>query len=366
VRLQVFLVGLSLATASLAAAQTGVVTETSGLRAARAAHAAVLLADGRVLIIGGCTGDSCELGPGSATTEIYDPTKRAFAPGPVLTTERSGGHTATVLRDGRVLVAGGWGERPLASSEFYDPRLNRFTKGPSMSVARSSHAAVPLPDGRVLFVGGFDGERRLASAELFDPRSGRFVPTGPMRQARGEFAAAPLPGGRVLMVGGTGEARGEILASAEVFDAATGRFSPTGSLVVARRKLAATPLTDGRVLVVGGSDARDSAGRHATAEVFDAASGAFAMVAPMASPRFKIPDAVVTLSSGLVVVAGGATSVEVFDPRVNRFGRADGTLGEEYAFATATRLRDGMVLIVGGYDPRIRLTGRAWLFRPGN
>ena len=151
--------------------------------------------------------------------------------------------------------------------------------------------------------------------------------------------------------------------SAELYDPRTGTFSKTGDMRFARHKHAAAPTAGGRILVVGGSDANDFRGRYASAELYDPASGRFRPVRPMAQRRFKLPDAVVGLASGAVLVAGGATSVERYDGSSRRF-RTVGRLGAELLFSTATLLSDGQVLIAGGYDERIRLSGRAWLYRP--
>jgi len=347
----------------LAAGPSGWIVATGTMSVARAAHTATALPDGRVLIAGGCTLDGCELGDDGATAELYDPATGFFAGAGSLTTARVG-HTATSLPDGRVLIAGGWDrDGVVAGTEVYDPATSTFAPGPTMGSRRGGFTATPLPDGRVLVVGGFDGSRRLATAELYDPRSAAFAPTGDVGTPRSEHAAATLADGRVLVVGGS---RGDddVLASAEVYDPATRTFSPTGEMTVVRRKHAAVPLADGRVLVVGGSDARDGAGQYASAEVFDPATGAFSATTPMSAARFKLPDAVTPLPTGEVLVAGGGDRAEVFDPATEDFRITAGDLGADRAFATATLLPDGGVLIAGGYDPTISPTAGAWLFRP--
>ncbi len=151
---------------------------------------------------------------------------------------------------------------------------------------------------------------------------------------------------------------------AELYDPRTGTFAKTGGMRFARHKHAAAPTAGGRILVVGGSDARDFRGRYASAELYDPPSGRFRPVArPWLSRASKLPDAVVGLGSGAVLVAGGAANVERFDGSSRRF-RTVGRLGAELLFSTATLLPDGRVLIAGGYDERIRISGRAWLYRP--
>src|SRR6185503_13525661 len=104
----------------------------------RAAHTATLLDDGRVLIAGGCAIQSCERGPMSAATELFDPATSRFSEGPRMTAERNGGHTATRLRDGRVLLAGGWGASPTISAELFDPASGSMRQTASLHVARAN------------------------------------------------------------------------------------------------------------------------------------------------------------------------------------------------------------------------------------
>jgi Galactose oxidase, central domain len=273
------------------------------------------------------------------------------------------GHTATIL-ESSVLVAGGWpgeGAPPTDTAELYDPGRNEFVPVGEMSSRRGGATATRLPDGRVLLVGGTDGNRVLATADLYDLRTRRFVPTGAMRAAREAHTAVALRDGRVLVVGGR-SAGGGVLATAEIYDPRTGRFTPAGRLRMARQKHAAVALRDGSVLVVGGSDARDFYGRRATAEIFDAARGRTRKLVRMREARYKLLDAVVRLSSGNVLVAGGGSAVELYDVRASRF-RAGGRIGTNRYSSTATLLRDGGVFIAGGYDDRIAVTRDVWRYR---
>jgi hypothetical protein len=131
-----------------------------------------------------------------------------------------------------------------------------------------------------------------------------------------------------------------------------------------RHKHAAVSLRGGGVLIVGGADDRDFRGRHRSAELYDPRRGRFVRVGPMAQPRFKLPDAVVRLRSGRVLVAGGARIAELYDPSTRRFRPAGGA-GAALSFATATVLRDGRVLVAGGYDDRIAVTSSAWIAASG-
>jgi len=127
---------------------------------------------------------------------------------------------------------------------------------------------------------------------------------------------------------------------------------------------AAGLLADGRVLIVGGSDDRDSRGRYASTEVYDPATGEFSPGPEMGWPRYKMRDAVVALPSGAVLVVGGAARAELLDPADEVFVPVSGEFGEGRMFATATDLGTGEVLVLGGYDDRIRPASSAWLIRP--
>jgi WD40 repeat protein len=328
---------------------------------ARAAHSATLLPDGKVLIAGGCTLDSCEMGDDGATAELYDPAKGEFIPTGRMTTERVS-HIATLLPNGKVLIAGGFDRNNvLASAELYDPDSGTFSATGSMSAGRSGYSATLLPDGKVLIAGGFDGSGRLSGAELYDPETGTFSATGDMGGRRGEHSAALLPDGRVLVAGGSG-GRDEVLASAEVYDPNTGTFRRVSDMTVARRKHAMISLRDGRVLVVGGSDARDGFGQYNSAELFDHRAGDFSATASMAAKRFKLEGALALLSTGEVLVGGGDEQVEVYDPATGVFRTVEGRVGGDLAFATTTALPDGRALIAGGYSPRIKPTAGAWIY----
>lgn len=328
----------------------------------RAAHSATLLASGEVFIAGGCAIDSCELDERGATTELFDPATGRFRGGPRLSRPRVG-HVAVRLPDGRVLIAGGWtGSKPAATTEFYDPGRNALSAGPRMTTARGGFAVAPLGRGRFLFTGGTNGSRVGRTAEIFDAATGRFRRTGDMRSARSAHGATPMRGGRVLLTGGS-DSRDLVLASTEIYDGRTGRFLRGPSLTLHRYKHAAVALRGGGVLVVGGSDGRDFNGRYASAERLAAGARRFRRVGPMAESRFKLPDAVVRLPSGAVMVAGGASRVELYDPRRRRF-RSIGRVSAPLAFATATVLRDGRVLVAGGYDDRLRISRAAWVVSP--
>ena len=220
----------------------------------RQRHTATGLLDGRVLVVGG---QSFTLRDGGLFPdqllgeEVYDPvTNRWSATAPML--QDRVGQSATLLRDGRVLVAGGGGGFTASSSaEIYDPNNDRWSAAASMTTNRAGHTATLLPSGNVLVTGGVAPDAQTlvtvapSSAEVYDPRANRWSTIASMAGARDEYTATLLSNGRLLVVGGTGQSR------AEVYDPARNAWS-TASATMNRYLHTATRLPDGRILVVGG------------------------------------------------------------------------------------------------------------------
>lgn len=324
---------------------------------ARAAHTATAVGE-RVLIAGGCVVDGCSRA--TATTEIWH--DGSFVRGPRLTVPRDG-HTATLLPGGRVMLVGGWraeGTAPLASAELCS--LTRCRVVARLAAGRGGHRAVRLGDGGVLVIGGEAPRGVAGTVELFDRRRGRFVARAPLLYPRAGHTATLLGDGRVLVVGGYG-ADGRGIAAAELYDPRRDRWESAGRLAQARGKHAAIRLLDGRVLVIGGSPERETRGRLRSTEIFDPAARRFVRGPVLAVGRYKITDAVALLVDGQVVVGGDGGVVELVSPAGRTASRAVGDIDGRYAFSTATTVRHG-VLLVGGYDETIAVTGRSYLVRP--
>ena len=233
---------------------SGTWTATGSLSAATSEHTATLLPNGKVLVAGGVNGDIFEFGSILANAELYDPTSGTWTATGSLGAAR-GEHTATLLPNGKVLVAGGVSNSYsfLVNAELYDPASGTWTATGSLGAARSDHTATLLPNGKVLVAGGFNDSNRLASAELYDPASGTWTATGSLGAARNGHIATLLPNGKVLVAGGfNGDSDSSILVSAELYDPASGTWSATGSLVFARGAHTATLLPNGRVLIAAG------------------------------------------------------------------------------------------------------------------
>ena len=304
---------------------------------ARAVQTETALADGTVLVAGGCTVPGCDLGsPGSDTAETFDPTTGEFTNTGRMRGSRDD-HVAVLLRDGRVLLAGGWGASaagPLNTTELYDPKTRTFAPGPRLGVPRAAITAVLLRDGRVLLAGGFTQSKpTTAYAELFDPRTNRITRTGRMTAPRGGQSATLLRDGRVLVAGGM--SNGHVGASADVYNPKTGRFTRTGPMRIARYKTAAVTLRDGNVLVIGGSADIDGTQLFASTELYDTKRGRFRAGPSMAYSRYKLTGSTVVLPSGNVLVAGGAIQAELYDARTKTFRLVPGRLDHTRLFLTA-------------------------------
>jgi WD40 repeat protein len=326
----------------------------------RSGHTATLLPDGKVLIVGGMRRNQDFY----KSAELYDPATGKFQ----MTGEMSIGrvsHLALLLHSGKVLIAGGWiGHGCTDSAELYDPANGKFTVLASkMATRRGDARATLLANGDVLITGGADHDSPggVASTEIFRAGTMTFQPAASMHFARVSHTATLLRDGRVLIVGGRGE---KVDPVAEIYDPKTSQFTESGSLITARYKHTAGLLPDGRVLIAGGSDERDWSGNLKSSEIYDPATGKFTSASPLSESRFKLPEEAVQLQSGKLLVAGGSNAVEIFDAATGRFQTADGQISAGWHFMTETRLKDGSVLLAGGYPNNDRATAETWIYRP--
>jgi len=234
---------------------------TGSLSANRQVHTATLLGNGKVLVVGGL-GDDPESTLASA--EIYDPRSMIWSPAASLTNQRFS-HTATLLPDGTVLVAGRLSEETppldpnqtvMTSVEIYDPVANTWSAGPSMTTPRSNHTATLLPNGAVLVAGGQSATSGYTtSVEIYDPAAADFSAVTSMTAGRESHTATLLTNGTVLVAGG--EDAGGPMALAEIYDPVAKVWSPVASMNNARVSHTATRLPNGLVLAAGGALSRE-------------------------------------------------------------------------------------------------------------
>jgi hypothetical protein len=310
-------------------------------------HTATLLSDGSVLVAGGSDGSDM-----LAAAELYDPTSGSWTAAGSMKVARYG-HTATLLLDGTVLVTGGIDNagRILATTEIFDPGAETWRTVGRLATARSGHTATLLPDGLILVAGGsssYGHATPLRSAELFDAESGSWTPARQMSDARFAATATLLPNGKVLLAGGALSA--SVYADEELYDPRSGSWSATGSMNRDRGKFTATLLLDGTVLVAGSF--------KRSAELYDPASGSWAATGTMAESRSNDPTATRLLDGRVLVTGGGCgcpedevslASAEMYDPASRTWVLIDDGLRARSSY-TATLLLDGSVLFAGGSD----------------
>ena len=229
-------------------------TATGDLVTARDTHTATLLNDGRVLVAAGYFNYLGYNPFAQDTAELYDPATGTWTATGRLADHRLG-HTASLLPDGRVLVAGGQNTgfadfHILATAEIYDPATGVWTGIEDMTIARSGHTATLLPNGKVLVAAGYDGEA-LDTAELYDPATGTWAASGSLATARLGSTATLLPNGGVLVAAGFNQSG--YLASAEIYDMVSQTWSAAGTMETARELPSATLLASGEVLFAGGT-----------------------------------------------------------------------------------------------------------------
>jgi hypothetical protein len=333
---------------------------------ARFEHTATLLPDGKVLVAGGGSGSSP-----LATAELYDPASRTFSSVGAMKVARRG-HTATLLVDGRVLIAGGFSASgaPLASAEIFDPAPTARTFAlldKAMTAGRAYFTATLLPGGTVLLAGGATSSAvmdDLSSAELFDPGAGTFTATGPMTASHSSHTATLLESGRVLVYGGSH-------FRADLYDPVKKTFASGGDHTAWQMSLTATSLPGGRVLTAGGvMGSGQGSGIVSTAEVFVDSETRFFSTGAMVASRSAhgatlLTDGNVLMTGGRGLVGStytGLASAELYVPASPGTFSTIGTMKSARFGHTATLLPNGDVLLVGGQPSDTTVSATAEVF----
>ncbi|WP_338867664.1 kelch-like protein [Myxococcus stipitatus] len=248
------------------------------LLTARSRPTAVVLRDGAVLVLGSDHDHDIERGtraellrPGSEAWEPAGQTVRLFHVGPVCV---SGEHV--IIAGGRdngmgfAVIDGQHLAPPLdRNTEVWEPEGRTWSTTPHpLNESRDEASGVTLRDGRVLVVGGWLGGETLASAEVFDPRTRRWSATGSLDIARSGFALIALPDGRAAVLGGIRSNPSEETSAVELWDPATGTWAPGMPLAVARAGHQLVDLGHGAFLVVGTSRVTQDGSLETTSEVW--------------------------------------------------------------------------------------------------
>jgi MBG domain/Bacterial Ig-like domain (group 3)/MBG domain (YGX type)/CARDB/Kelch motif len=350
-----FLLAISVITVNPAFLRAALPTQASqtwsagpSLSEVRGEATATVMFDGRVLIAGGAAAD----GTPSAMVDVLN-VDGTIAAASKMNIARKG-HAAVWLYDGYVLVTGGTtaGGGVTNTAEIYDPLNDRWTLLPNTMVdPRSGHTATNLYDGRILMAGGSNGSSAVASVETFSIVSEQFSFAGTMSAPRKSHAAVALADGRVAIIGGT-DVDGVDQASSYTFDADSNQLIAGPSLNVPRSAMSATRLLNGSVLVAGG---RNGDQELASAELLDFTAGTASIIGPMNAPRAE-HSALLLTDNNEVLIVGGKTSgkatdtVEIFRPWTNQFRSAASMETARTAISAINLTYPGRAIVLGGTE----------------
>ena len=318
-------------------------TNTTPMLAKRYSHTATLLLNGKVLVAGGIGDSAVPI----LSAELYDPATHIWSSAGNMNAIHVN-NTATLLQDGRLLIAGGPTNN--GAAELYDPIAGTWTLTGSMSTNRSHHTATLLTNGTVLVTGGDDNHQftanLLSSCEIYDPATGLWTPTSPINPPRSTHTATLLLNGKVLVAGGTQTGGG----LDQFYDPVTGNWTTNGNFGSGRT---ATLLPDGNVIVMGSSHIYlvDVSGNWTEPEL----SGSF---------PFRDKNTATLLANGNILLAGGdpgSPSSQIYNPAIaDSSGKwiPSGPAPLRAGGYSVNLLPDGLVLVAGGpsasadiYDP---------------
>jgi hypothetical protein len=360
---------LSVVGISAHAQSPGIFTATGSMTTPRVFHTATLLTDGKVLIAGGVQSvtDPGYIDTVTATAELYDPATGTFTPTGSMSVGRYW-HAATLLADGRVLISGGAIQAPQTqttnTAEIYDPATGSFSLTGPMTYGHECQQSVLLSSGQVLVVGGSDANGTDTHPELFNPQTATFSSAGSLPVQGNNTCAGTvatlLTDGKVLLVSEDG--------TAQTYDPATQTFTPTAGTTGGFYNdglPTATLLADGTVLVAGGYW---DGGINNTASTFNEASGIFTRTGNM-STGYDAHTASL-LTDGSVLLAGTcyagispASDSDVYDPASRTFSHL--SMATPRCWHTATLLDNGQVLVAGGFTENYYVTtSSAELYSP--
>jgi WD40 repeat protein len=341
-------------------------TSSPSMTIGRASATATLLRSGKVLIAGGMIGSTAA----TNKTELYDPATNTLSAGPPLLHAR-GEASATLLPNGNLLIVGGFdGTSILSSTEIYHPATNTFVAGPSLSAARFGAGIALLPNGKVLVAGGgSNGPGGLASTDIWDPATGSITAGASMQHAPGPCTATLLPNGKVFINGSglivNGPASNDISVT-ELYDPAANSMTEI-SLNTMRTFAASVLLPNGKVLIAGGAGIVNNQGTVlSSTQIYDPSLNAVSDGPSMSSGSLGATP--VGTADGKALMVGGSSNVlgidnvEIYDTASNTF-TAGTPMADPRLFPTATLLPNGRVLIAGG-DNGTNFLNRTELYQP--
>ena len=329
---------------------------TARLSTARLGHSATALPDGTVLIAGGENDDGYLDSAELFSFNSADPGASIWATTGSLTVNSRTGHSATLLPNGKVMVAGGFGgdianpgadAHPLTSIELYTPASGEWSGGDNLQGPRRGHTATLLPTGEVLIAGGQEGTNYLSGVEKIDLFTGNWTATDEMDTERSEHSATLLADGTVLVTGGT-DKDGIMLDLVEIYNPGSGLWTPANSMGTPRASHTATLLPNGKLLVAGGGDGSTFL---SSAELYDPQTGGWEFTGGLHQARGN--HTATLLRNGQVLVAGGLasnqylTGAELYNPETGTWSLVT-PLKNARKNHTATLLTDGTVLVTGG------------------
>lgn len=350
----------------------GVWTAVDDMSTARSNHTATLLGNGRVLIAGGynASGPPYDI-PALSSAEFYISSTNTWSPAPSMSTPRRR-HSATLLKNGRVLVAGGYHDNfggCLNTTEIYDPLANSWSMAASMVAPRCGHTATLLQDGRVLVVGGAAGDYYYGGPEeVYDPSTNAWTQVNGLYALNvSSHSAALLQDGRVLVAGGS-SIFGDAYATAHLFNPSINTWSAAAGMASPREGHSATLLADGRVLVAGGNFYNYEMNNiYPSPEIYDPSTNTWSTANNLIVNRDR--HGATLLHDGSVLVFGGWNNsgwhagTEQYNPTLD-FWRVMKNMIAVRAGFTATLLPDGSVLVTGGFNASTGFLSSAEVYDP--
>lgn len=340
---------------------SGTFTPTGSLNIARYQHKAVLLTAGEALVMGGIgvNGNYDSL----ASAELYNPSKGKWTLTGNMTAGRTG-HTATLLKTGKVLVTGGsaYEITCYASAELYDPATGEWTATGDMTQPRCLHSATLLPNGDVLVAGGvsslYDSNTQsdtdtVATAEIYNPTTQTWTVTGSLNASRADAATTLLQDGKVFTVAGyakTGQSTSNTyLTSAELYDPTTGHWSFTTSIPVSSfQSITPVTLPDGDVLISNAAQFYNpSAATWTATGALPTIAGSPHVAAPLNTGNVLGTD-IPCKPTKLYPCSATTTHAYLYVSSTNTWS-VTGSMNYARSSHTMTVLTNGPVLIAGGF-----------------